>query len=247
MVVSQCTGLTVVVVIVLAAGTSLSGGREALLAVVAGVSIGVAVGCLYRGLAIGTMAIVAPIAACGAVVPVVVSLARGDEPGAPQLAGIGLAFVGIVTATLQRGEASGSQPPPRKGIALAFGSALGFGLFYLALDAAAGAEPLASVLIGRIALVGLLLVAAFVTGAPVTVPRTDLPPLLAIGLLDLGAVVFYALATVQGMLSVVSVLASSAPLITIVLARVVLRERISRVQTAGVGLTLCGVMLIAIG
>jgi drug/metabolite transporter (DMT)-like permease len=244
MVVSQCTGLVVMVVIVWAAGSTLGGGRDALLGIVAGVSIGVAVGCLYRGLAVGTMAIVAPISACGAIVPVVVSLARGDEPGTLPLAGIALAFAGIVTATRQHGDTEDSQP---RGVGLAVASAVAFGVFYVALDAAAEAEPLGTVLVGRIALVGLLLVAALVTRTSMTVPRADLPPLLAVGLLDLGAVVLYALATREGLLSVVSVLASFAPLITIVLAHVLLRERISRVQSVGVGATLCGIMLIAIG
>lgn len=246
MLVSQSTGLVGAVALAWATSSDVGGPRDMLLAGLAGVSIGVAVGCLYRGLAVGTMSIVAPISACGAIVPVVVSLVRGDAPGPPALAGIALAFVGIVAATLQR-PGPAAERSTGNGVGLALGSALGFGCFYLALDGATEADPLGIVLVSRISLVALLVLAGLATGVPFTVRRAALPPLLAVGLLDLAAVALYALATREGLLSVVSVLASFAPLVTIVLARFVLGERVSRVQTVGIGTTLFGVMLIAIG
>jgi drug/metabolite transporter (DMT)-like permease len=246
MFVSQCMALVIAVVAVWATGTTLGGTRETLLAAAGGVSIGIALACLYRGLAVGTMAIVAPISACGAIVPVVVSLARGDNPGLLPQAGIALAFVGIVAATRHQdiGDAPASRP---RGTHLAFGAALGFGGFYLAVDAAAAAEPLATVLVARVSLLVLLVGTAVLTRARLAVPRDDLGPLLAVGVLDFGAVATYTLATQEGVLSVVSVLASFPPLVTLVLARVVLREHISRMQSLGVGATLFGITLIAIG
>lgn len=100
----------------------------------------------YCGLAVGTMSVVALVAACGAVVPVLVGLARGQVPGAAAGAGILAALAGIVLVSLQ----AASGEPMRAGatraaLPLALGAAAGFGLFFVFLDggsAVAGDVPL---------------------------------------------------------------------------------------------------------
>ena len=90
----------------------------------------------------------------------------------------------------------------------------------------------------------LLLAVAFRSRIKVALP--DLPPLFAIGVLDVGADVFFAFATTLGLLSVVSILSSLYPVSTVILARIVLNERMARVQQAGIGLAFAGVLLISL-
>ena len=80
----------------------------------------------------------------------------------------------------------------------------------------------------------------------VRVTRVDLPPLVAVGVLDVAADVFFAVATTIGLLSIVSILSSLYPVATVVLARIVLNERMARPQQAGIGLALAGVVLITV-
>ena len=90
----------------------------------------------------------------------------------------------------------------------------------------------------------LLLAVAFRSRIKMALP--DLPALFAVGILDVGADVFFAFATTLGLLSVVSILSSLYPVSTVILARIVLNERMARVQQAGIGLAFAGVLLISV-
>src|SRR5205823_6158745 len=108
-----------------------------------GVGSGLALALFYRGLAEGTMSVVAPVSACGAVVPVAVALLSGERPGA--LAGVGVlaAVTGVVLVSRPRpptrdgdpaDDGTGDPARPGRVLAMALGSAVGFGLFYLFVD-----------------------------------------------------------------------------------------------------------------
>jgi len=90
----------------------------------------------------------------------------------------------------------------------------------------------------------LLLALAFRSRIKVALP--DLPALFAVGVLDVGADVFFAFATTLGLLSVVSILSSLYPVATVILARIVLNERMARLQQAGIGLAFAGVLMISL-
>ena len=90
----------------------------------------------------------------------------------------------------------------------------------------------------------LLLAVAFRSRIKLALP--DLPALFAIGVLDVGADVLFAFATTLGLLSVVSILSSLYPVSTVILARIVLNERMARSQQAGIGLAFAGVLLISL-
>ena len=219
----------------------------AALATGAGVAGCAALAAFYRGLAIGTMSIVAPVSATGAAVPVLVGLATGERPGMIQIAGIVLAMGGIVLAAREPGGAAPSANV-RASLALAGLAALGFGTFFVLVDRATelGGAPWTLLLVraGELALLGTLVLImrpAMPTGV------RDAAPLLAIGVLDFAATAFFALATQEGLLSVVSVVGSLYPAVTVVLARVVLTERVARSQEIGVALTLAGVVAISAG
>jgi drug/metabolite transporter (DMT)-like permease len=207
----------------------------------------VALAAFYRGLAIGTMSIVAPVSATGAAVPVAVGVLRGERPGAVQLAGIALALVGIVLAARAPEDAPAGRAT-RASLALALAAAAGFGTFFVGVQRSAAhgsvAWTLLSVRGGE--LVALALVAAAVRPA-LPRGRRELAALVAVGALDAGANGLYAFATTHGLLSVVSVLGSLYPAVTVLLARAVLHERVTRAQEVGVVATLAGVVAISAG
>jgi drug/metabolite transporter (DMT)-like permease len=136
----------------------------------------------------------------------------------------------------------------RASLALAGLAALGFGTFFVLIDRATelGGAPwsLLLVRVGEVALLGGL---ALATRPAMPSGVRDAAPLLGIGVLDFSATAFFALATEQGLLSVVSVVGSLYPAVTVVLARVVLAERVARSQELGVVLTLAGVVAISAG
>jgi uncharacterized membrane protein len=235
----------------------------------AGVGSGIALVLFYRSLAEGTMSVVAPISACGAVVPVVAAVLTGDHPGV--LAGLGVvaAIAGVVLVSRPRPAPEqpgrpGSAPPgppsapgrpagnpgrSRRVLLMALGSALGFGLFYVFVDAGttgsrgeplwviAGARTSSLVMLSTIALVG--------RGSALRWPGRRIGPVALVGIADTGANLLFAYAATSGNLAVVGVLGSLYPVATVILARWLLGERLSGGQNAGVALALAGVGLLA--
>jgi drug/metabolite transporter (DMT)-like permease len=246
--VSQLTGLLAIAIVVALARPEAPGAADVVLAVLAGVSQLVGIAALYRALAIGTMSVISPISASGAAaVPVIVALATGERPDAPQVAGMAAAFAGVFLATrVGPGPAGGGHP--REALALSAVAALGFGGFFVGMDAAIDdADPFWALLAARGAAGLTLLVVLAVLRAEVGGDRSLLPALVLVGLLDVGANACFTLGADTGLLSVVAVLASLYPVATVVLARALLGERLGVIQAAGVTVALAGVALIAAG
>jgi drug/metabolite transporter (DMT)-like permease len=195
----------------------------------------------YRGLAIGAMGVVAPISSAAAVVPLIVGLALGERPHPVQAVGIALAIGGVVMASREEGGASAA------GAGLAIVAALGFGGFFVAIDQASKADVLWALTVSRAISFGALLMAA--AAARPELPRSarDVGNLAAIGLLDTSANLLFALATTKGLVSVVAVLGSLYPIVTVVLARFVLDERLRSLQRVGAVGALAGAALISAG
>jgi drug/metabolite transporter (DMT)-like permease len=220
-------------------------GRDAALWAGLGSLAGTAgLGAFYRGLAIGTMSIVAPVSACGAAVPVIVGVAQGERPGAVQTLGIAIALVGVVLAARETGDSTASH---RASIFLGLLAALGFGTFFVALaEATDRSSPLGAIAVARATALPVLALLAFAVRPSLPGPSAW-PALAAIGLLDVTANALFALASQKGLLSVVAVVGSLYPAITVLLARFVLHERIGRLQQGGVVVALAGVILISAG
>ena len=213
---------------------------------VAGLAGLIGLGAFYAALAAGTMGVIAPIAAAGAVVPVVVGLARGESPSLLQLAGIAVALGGVVLASGP--ELSGGAPV--RPLLLAVVSAVAFGwVAVLVAEGSKGASGsiLTTLLVMRTSSVGLLVATWLVRRQGLGLRRPDLPVLAAVGVGDLGANASFALASRSGLLSVVAVLASLYPVVTVLLARQLHAERLRPIQVAGVVGTLGGVALLAAG
>jgi drug/metabolite transporter (DMT)-like permease len=217
----------------------------------------------YRGMAAGALSIVAPIAGAGAAIPVVWGLARGDNPSAYQELGFAAAFVGVVLASFERrprraagGTSLFPQTPstgPLRGQA-AFAAGVGwaaiamvsFGAYYIPMHAASQGDFLWAAFVFRLTSISLV-AAAWLALRPPSARRADLPALAAIGVLDTGGNVFFAAASENGLVSVVSILASLYPVVTVLLARAVLHERVHRSQELGIALALSGIVLISAG
>jgi drug/metabolite transporter (DMT)-like permease len=201
----------------------------------------------YRGMAAGTISLVAPIAATGALIPVAFGLATGERPSALQLGGIVLAVGGAVVTSYEPGT-GGRRGGLAAGIAWALVAAVAFGSFFIPMHEAAEDGFLWAVLVFRIVSTALVLVAALIFRPRLPRGRRDLTTIAVIGLADTGGNVFFAAAAAeQGLVSVVSVLASLYPVVTVILARLYLRERVGRVQEAGAAATLAGVVLVSAG
>jgi drug/metabolite transporter (DMT)-like permease len=212
-------------------------------ALAAGAAGMVALGAFYRALAIGTMGVVAPIAATSVAVPVVVGLAQGDAPSTPQVAGIVAAGVGVVLASGPERRAASSFLP----VGLALVAAAGFGLVVVLIAEAAESSTVMALLTMRVETVAVIAGGFLLARRLPAARRSDVPVLAATGLGDAGANAAFAVASTRGDLSIVSVLASLYPAVVVVLAREVHGERLRRVQHAGVALALAGVVLIAAG
>lgn len=199
----------------------------------------------YEALATGTMGVVAPIAAMGVVVPVVAGLVQGDRPSVWQIAGIVVAVVGVILASGPELHGDGGQRGSARPLALAGVAAVGFGVVFVAIGHGAEHNTLMTLIVMRGVAVALMVVIALATSTSLRVERRDVPLLFVVGAFDVGANVTFAYASRHGLLSVVSVLSSLYPAVTVLLARLVHTERLGRAQLAGVVAALGGVVLIA--
>jgi drug/metabolite transporter (DMT)-like permease len=240
----QLGGLVGIAVIVAVRGL---GPRSAvtLLAIPAAISGTLGLFAYYRGIAVGAISIVAPIAGVSAVVPVFVGIASGESPSPLQLTGIACALLGVFLAAREPGRAG--ETKLAAGVGLAILAAIGFGGYFPFMHAAGNADYWWASLIFRIASTSVILVAVAVQRPALGVPVRILPWLALIGFGDMFGNLLYAAASTSGLVSVTSVLASLYPIVTVVLARIVLSERVARSQEAGIALTLAGVALISAG
>ena len=240
------TGLVLMLVVIAATGEPLPGARAVVLSLVGGVAGVLALGCFYRALSIGTMSVVAPISATGVALPVIVGVATGDELSALVSAGLAVTVVGVVLASREAHEDERRAAAGRLSIGLALLAAVGFGSYFVMSDAAADDSVWWFLVLSRVIPVPVLIAFASWRRMAPPAPRTALLLGFA-GTLDCGATALYALANTQGALSIVAVVGSLYPVATVVLARVVLGERIRPLQRVGVAAALVGVAMIAGG
>jgi drug/metabolite transporter (DMT)-like permease len=238
------TGLVLVLIVIAATGEPFPGTRAVVLSLVGGVAGVLALGCFYRALSIGTMSIVAPISATGVTIPVIVGVATGDRLSALVSAGLAVTVVGVILASREADE--GTASAGRLSIALALLAAVGFGTYFVMSDAAADDSVWWFLVLSRVIPVPALVGIALWRGMPAP-PARPAMLLAGAGSLDCGATALYAVANTKGALSIVAVVGSLYPLVTVALAHVVLGERIRPVQRVGVVAALVGVAMIAGG
>lgn len=255
--------------------TSPAGASTASLAWGAAAGAGSALGslALYRGLARGQMAVVAPLSGLvAAALPATAGFVLGERPSPVAVAGILLALPAVwlvSTPSTGRTEAAdtgrhsrtqaartGRRSPPEAADAVRRGTAgtadgllagLGFGLLFFGLDRAGTAGGLWPVAAAQVSSVALLSITALAVGAPLWPRRGLLTGAVAAGALAGGATVLYFFAAGTSLVAVAAVVTSLYPAATVVLARLVLGERFSRSQAVGLGLATVAVVLIVAG
>lgn len=242
---SQPFGLAALGIALAIRGTGVPGGEVAWSALSAVLGT-VGLFAFYRGMAAGAISVVAPIAALSAAIPVIWGVAvDGDHIRGLQAIGFVAAIGGSVAASLEL-------RPGRTQIAAGVGWALlamvAFGAYYVPMHAASTQDWLWPAFLFRCTSVTLVYSVVLIRRVRPTGLRGHWAALIAIGLLDTGGnALFAAASSTHGLLSVVSVLASLYPVVTVLLARLILGERVQRSQDAGVLLVLAGVVLITTG
>lgn len=216
----------------------------------------VGVGFLYVGLARGRMSVVAPTAAVVfAVVPLAFGLLRGERPTALQLVGVAVALPAVAlvstardpNASLGSGRGATLARMRSSGVPEAVAAGLAIAVFAILLDRTGeetGPWPLVS---ARIVSVGIFLAGVLVSRTPLRPTTGTAGIIVAAGVFDVSANLLYLLAIREGLLSIVVVLTGLYPATTVVLARALLRERLSGSQVAGLVLALAGVAALASG
>lgn len=234
-------------------------GRDLWLGVAVGLTGPLAVSLLYRGLAMGRMSVVAPITAVvAAIVPLVWALVDGERPSPIALIGVAVALVSIVLVAgapeHEDHPDAAAAAPLAKVIPPAVASGLGFGALFVLLGETSSDAGLWPLLVARPVAVVVTAAAALALAlragrsARAIIPaRVAWPAVAGAGVLDITANAIYLAATNAGLLSIVAVLSSLYPAATVVLARIVLGERLHRVQVVGLGLAAGGIAAMATG
>jgi len=252
----QVVAVAAAAVLVAVLGVGPPGTRSLLFGLLAGVANGLALTAMFECAKHLQLSVMAPIGAIGGAVPVAVALALGERPAMWQLVGIPLALVGVVlVAAGQGGGTPGDLPAEGRtaGLWLAVLWAVLYGVFLSLFAEAAGggtapgSGEIWAVVTSRITLLATVVAVPLVRGSSIRLHRGALPLVTLNGLLILGGVTAFAAATSAGLVSVVSVLATLSPLVTVALAVVLLRERLARSQHVGLVAAMAGVVLLAAG
>jgi drug/metabolite transporter (DMT)-like permease len=244
--VSQAVGLYLALVTLAYFPEPFPGGRAALMATASGVADAIGLWALYRGLATSAMGIVAPVAATGAVLPVGYGLATGHPGSTALVVGVAMAIAGVALVALQPSDGKGSEKANAgAGVALGLLAALGFGLGFLLLGLASESEVGWSVLLNRLGSVGIVAVAVAATWTPLRFRGDDFPALAVIGILDALAITMFAWASTHGSLGLVAALGSLYPVVTALLARALLNERLGVLRRIGAMAAVGGALMLS--
>jgi drug/metabolite transporter (DMT)-like permease len=197
----------------------------------------------YGGMVAGAMSVVAPIAGVSAVIPVVFGIATGDSPSATQLAGVACAIAGVGLASFEHHE---GRRRIAAGVGLALLAACGFGFYFPWMHVAGKVDFWWASLVFRATATVFVASIAAVKRPTVRLQPWQIAVALAVGVADTFGNVLFAASSKGGLVSLTAVLASLYPVVTVLLAAALLRERVARFQQAGIVLALLGVVLIGV-
>lgn len=241
MTISYAMGLVLLFALAIVRREPMAAWDDLVWASAAGVAGAAGLSAQYRALAVGRMGIAAPVAAViGTMVPVIFSAAMDGMPGSLKLAGFGLAILSVGLISRARAADGGSD-----GLGLAVFAGLGFGLFFVMIDQVREDSVFWPLVAARSASLAALLIIVLSSRAARIPARDRLPVVLLAGVLDVGGNTFFLLAAQSGRLDVATVLSSLYPAVTVVLARAILDEHITRVQGIGIAAALVAIPLIA--
>ena len=234
-------GLLLLILLALLWGEPLPSATDLAWGVAAGLAGAVGLASLYRALAVGQMGMVAPLSAVlTAALPALFGVLTEGMPGALKLVGFGLALLAIWLVA-----GTGASVGTRRGLGLALLAGCGFGIFFILLHHAGASAifwPLTAARIGSLGLVLPIALGRREFGPPD--PRLLVPVLLS-GVLDVAGNAFFVLAGQAGRLDMAAIISSLYPASTVLLAALLLGERVMRVQVVGIVAALAAIALIA--
>jgi drug/metabolite transporter (DMT)-like permease len=242
----QATSLVLVVAGVIIVGTPMASPHDLWWGAAGGVAGGFALIAFYSALSRGTMTMVAPITAVvSAVLPVIVGLSLGERPS-------GTALVGIVVACLAVALVSGAigtrhRETHLSTVMLAAAAGVGFGFIFIAFARTAHDSGLWPLVAARAASLPVVAIVVGATRPGLGGLRSVMWLVLASGVLDMAANLFYLEASHRGLLSIVAVISSMYPVSTVCLAFGLDHERVSKSQAVGLGLAATALALVSLG
>jgi drug/metabolite transporter (DMT)-like permease len=246
LVVGQLAGLSIASVLAAAAWNAPP--QRALFAIPAAVTGTLGLFAFLKAMAVGAISLVTPLVSLSAAVPVVFGVATGDDLSWAQAAGIALAVGGAFFAAVESVAEEGGRRSLGAGVGLAIVAALAFGSYFPFMDAAADDDLFWAVLVFRLTSSSIVVTALLGSGTRLTArTAVTVTPLVLIGVGDVAGIAFFGAASQSGLVSVVSVLSSLYPVIGVLLAAFLLRERLTGIQWAGVAAVFVGVALISAG
>lgn len=240
----QLVGMIVVLGLWVAVGQAVPGPADVAWSALAGVIGAIGIAALYQALAVGKMSVVAPVTGVlGAIIPVVVGIASQGWPPPLVVVGIALALVAVVLVSVVAD--SGHIGP--SGLPYAILAGLGIGLFSIVISQVTDGLLFGPLFVVRLVEVVVFTVVIALARRPWRLSRATWGPVIVVGALDMGGNAFFIAAIQTGALAIAGVLGSLYPVITVVLAAFVLRERIGGVHAVGIGAAALAIALIAGG
>ncbi len=239
---SQIIGVILLIGLALAFSEVMPPPDHLLFGGVGGVAGAIGLIALYRALATSRMGLAAPVAGViGAALPVIVGAVTEGWPSVPQFIGFGLAFVAVWF--ISRVDDAAFR---WRDLGLPLMAGLGFGVFFVFIGRASATAVLWPLVAARLSSLGTMLVIATIHRQPRLTPALHLPLIVLVGVMEVGGNAFYALAGQVGRLDVAAVVSSLYPATTVWLAWLVLKERMTRIQTIGIVAALAAIVLISL-
>lgn len=243
MLLSQLVGMGLTLTIATIRAEPFPAGFDLVLCVLAGLAGGTGITALYRGLSVGRMGIVAPITGVlAAIIPVIGGIVLEGWPSGLVLIGIVVAILAVLLVSRVADEGGGRAGLPE---ALVAGTAIG--LFGIVISQIGDGFVFSSLTVIRGVQVVLVTAVVLLTRAAWRLPRGTLPLIVAVGFLDMAGNAFYLLGVQSGALAIASVLSALYPVTTVILAAIVLRERVTRDHTIGIAMAAAAIALIGFG
>jgi drug/metabolite transporter (DMT)-like permease len=240
--ISYGIGLCAIVIVAIARREPIPPPADLMWGVIAGVVVMMGLIFLFRGFATGRMGIVAPVSAVlGTTIPVIFTAFTKGLPRELQLAGFALALFSIWL--LSRPDKLGVRPA---GLGLALLAGIGFGAFFTALGQVSKSAVFWPLIVARLAACILMIAFALFTRKPLLPPNPPWRLLTLAGILDVSGNIFFLLAVQSGRLDVAAVLGSLYPAVTALLAGLIAKERMARLQVIGVVMAVMAIGLITI-
>lgn len=247
LVASQAFGLMTALIALPVRWPGLPGGADLAWGLAGGLAGSFGIAVLYRGIARGVVAIVSPTAAAvSSILPLVIGIMLGDRPGSRAVIGMALCVPAIfLLASSPRG-GSADRKHALFSLAQGLAAGAGFGLFYIALSRPGVNSGFWPLIAARTASISAALLIMAMKRETVTVHRGGLIPVALAGILDMVANILFVLASSSGLLSIAAVIVSLYPAPTVLMARLVFRQRIGPARAAGLVLSLAGLALISL-